>query len=89
LALARGVRLGPYEIIGPLGAGGMGEVYRAIDPRLGRTVAITYCAVRGAGTYVVSAKAKASYETFLALWNTADPDVPILTQAKADDATLQ
>src|SRR5204863_9621986 len=32
--------LGPYQIIGPLGAGGMGEVYVARDPSLGRTVAI-------------------------------------------------
>jgi len=35
-----GARLGPYEIIGPIGAGGMGEVYRARDSRLGREVAI-------------------------------------------------
>jgi Tol biopolymer transport system component len=35
-----GARLGPYEIRAPLGAGGMGEVYRARDPRLNRTVAI-------------------------------------------------
>src|SRR6187431_1320746 len=35
-----GARLGPYEIIATLGAGGMGEVYRARDPRLGREVAI-------------------------------------------------
>jgi len=40
LALAAGSRLGPYEIVSPLGAGGMGEVYRARDPRLGRDVAI-------------------------------------------------
>ena len=40
MGLAAGVRLGPYEIAAPLGAGGMGEVYRAIDRRLGRTVAI-------------------------------------------------
>ena len=38
--LEAGRKLGPYEILGPLGAGGMGEVYRARDPRLDRTVAI-------------------------------------------------
>lgn len=38
--LAPGVRLGPYQILGPLGEGGMGKVYRGVDTRLGRTVAI-------------------------------------------------
>src|ERR1700720_847423 len=40
MGLAAGSKLGPYEITGPLGAGGMGEVYRARDTRLERTVAI-------------------------------------------------
>jgi serine/threonine protein kinase len=40
MVLATGTRLGPYEILSPLGAGGMGEVYRANDTRLKRTVAV-------------------------------------------------
>ena len=40
MTLASGTKLGPYEIVSPLGAGGMGEVYRAHDSLLGRDVAI-------------------------------------------------
>src|SRR5436190_1576431 len=40
MTLATGARLGPYEVVGALGAGGMGEVYRATDTRLKRQVAI-------------------------------------------------
>ncbi len=40
MALTAGTRLGPYEVLSPIGKGGMGEVYKAKDTRLDRTVAI-------------------------------------------------
>ncbi|MGH9879819.1 MAG: protein kinase domain-containing protein, partial [Pyrinomonadaceae bacterium] len=40
MPIVEGSRLGPYEVLSPVGAGGMGEVYRARDTRLGRDVAI-------------------------------------------------
>jgi hypothetical protein len=48
--LKAGMRLGPYEIVAPLGAGGMGRVYRAVDTRLRRAVAIKILDPGGAGT---------------------------------------
>src|SRR6476661_961094 len=44
MPLAAGTRFGPYEIVAPIGAGGMGEVYKARDTRLDRTVAIKVAA---------------------------------------------
>ena len=40
MTIAAGTRLGPYEVVAPLGAGGMGEVWRGRDTRLERSVAI-------------------------------------------------
>ena len=58
MPLSAGTRLGPYEILSPIGAGGMGEVYRARDTRLQRDVAIKVLPERVAD----SAKALARFE---------------------------
>ena len=56
MRLTPGTRLGPYEIVAPLGAGGMGEVYRATDTRLGRAVAVKVLPGNHADDSVVRAR---------------------------------
>jgi eukaryotic-like serine/threonine-protein kinase len=60
MPLSVGDKLGPYEILAPIGAGGMGEVYRARDPRLNRDVAIKVSAAQFSERFEREAKAIAA-----------------------------
>src|ERR1700729_501919 len=60
MPLATGTKLGPYEIVSPVGAGGMGEVYRARDPRLNRDVAVKVSAAQFTERFEREAKAIAA-----------------------------
>jgi TolB-like protein/Tfp pilus assembly protein PilF len=57
MPLAPGTRLGPYEILAPIGAGGMGEVYKATDTRLGRIVAVKLLASEFSERFEIEARA--------------------------------
>ena len=59
MPLAAGARLGRYELLAALGAGGMGEVYRARDTLLGRTVAIKVIAAKASGNAARSERSSA------------------------------
>src|SRR5688500_18002512 len=60
MPLPAGHRLGPYEIVAPIGAGGMGEVYQARDTRLGRMVAIKVSAERFNSRFESEARASSA-----------------------------
>src|SRR4030095_9706797 len=86
MALSPGTRLGPYEILSAIGAGGMGEVYRARDPRLGRDVAIKVLGTSVAGDesrlhrFEMEARAVAalSHPNVLAIHDVGTGDLPFL-----------
>ena len=60
MTLSAGDKLGPYEILAPIGAGGMGEVFRAYDARLGRDVAIKVSAARFSERFEIEARSIAA-----------------------------
>ena len=62
MAISAGTRLGPYEVIAPLGAGGMGEVFKAHDTRLDRHVAIKVLTTAAAGDSEFRARCQAEVE---------------------------
>ena len=76
MALDVGARLGPYEILGPLGSGGMGDVDRALDTRLKRIVAIK---VAKTNAFFSSAQSDASASTVIwpaAMFSPTSPAPP-------------
>jgi serine/threonine protein kinase/Tfp pilus assembly protein PilF len=97
MPLERGSRLGPYEIVSPLGAGGMGEVYRARDPRLGRDVAVKILPDGDATDpehlerFEREARAVAalSHPNVLAIFDVGRADVPFLVTELLTGETLR
>jgi serine/threonine-protein kinase len=96
VALDPGTRFGPYEIVAPLGAGGMGEVYRARDPRLGREVAIKVLPSGSAhgdrlARFVQEARtiAALSHPNLLAIFDVGTGDPPYLVTELLEGETLR
>jgi TolB-like protein/Flp pilus assembly protein TadD len=97
MSLAAGTRLGPYEIVCLIGAGGMGEVYRARDPRLGRDVAVKVLPESMAGDparlhrFEQEARAVAalSHPNIVAIFDVGTGDQPYLVTELLEGETLR
>jgi eukaryotic-like serine/threonine-protein kinase len=97
MSIAPGMRLGRYEVVATIGAGGMGEVYRARDPRLGRDVAIKVLAQNVAQDPVLlerfireaRAVAALNHPHIVTIYSTEEADgVPFLTMELVEGRTL-
>ncbi len=84
MPIASGRRLGPYEVVAPLGAGGMGEVYRARDTRLGREVALKVLPPEHAGDPERQRRFEREARAVAAL---SHPNILALHDAGAEDGT--
>ena len=73
LVLERGTKLGPYQIESPIGAGGMGEVYKATDTRLERTVAIKVLPAHVASDPDLRQRFEGEAKTISSLWRSGAP----------------
>src|ERR1035438_2367434 len=84
MALTTGTKLGPYEILSPLGAGGMGEVYRALDKRLGRN-----CGIKGLNSQLkANAELRARFEREARIVSQLQhPHICVLHDVGSDGAT--
>src|SRR5437870_822133 len=97
MTLGPGTRLGPYEIVAPVGAGGMGEVYRARDARLGRDVAVKVLSADFATDparlrrFEQEARAVAalSHPNVLAVFDVGHEPVPFLVTELLEGETLR
>jgi eukaryotic-like serine/threonine-protein kinase len=95
MSLSAGTRLGPYEIHSLIGAGGMGEVYRARDPRLGRDVAIKVLPESAGGPHLrrfeqeARAVAALSHPNVLAIYDVGVGTPPYLVTELLDGETLR
>src|SRR6188474_588607 len=95
MALDSGTRLGPYEILAPLGAGGMGEVYRARDTRLDRLVAVKVLSANATSAQALErfereAKAIAAlnHPGICTIYDVGTSPVPFLVMELLDGETL-
>src|SRR4029450_3756027 len=80
MTLAAGSRLGPYEIIAPLGAGGMGEVWKARDTRLDRLVALKKLRTEHSARFEQGARASAALN---------HPHISQISDAGSDSLVLE